>query len=330
MSLEEAAAAIDGARRLLLTCHQGPDGDSLGSMSALASLLRARGREVTLYNPDQAPRTLRWLPHVGTMIGKVAASERYDVTVVVDCGDRKLLGPSFPPPDVTGKVVVLDHHAASRPFGDLYVCQPEAASVGVLIARLARILGWPLDADAALAIFVSLVADTGSFRYANTNAEAFELASSLVGVHGVDPWFVAERLGEQVPLARHKLLAAALATITLELDGKVAVMTVSDEMVRAAGARWEHSEGLVNYARSIEGVECGVLLTPAREAGTRVSLRSKGRIDAGAVCAPLGGGGHRGAAGCVIAQPIPAAREIVLAALAAPLGITRRGIEPPA
>ncbi len=321
MSVDLAAAAgmLAGARRVLLTCHLGPDGDSVGSMSALATLVAASGREPTVYNPDPPPRNLRWLPRIDGLVHKLPGGARFDLTVVVDCGDRRLLGPSFPPPDVTGPLLVLDHHASSRPFGDAYVCDPAAAAVGVLVARLAAQLGWPLTPDAAPGLYVSLVADTGSFRYANTNAEALRLAAELVGTHGVNPWQVAERLGEQVPLSRYKLLSAALSGLQLELSGRVAVMIITEEMVRAAGAKWEQSEGLVNYARAVEGVECGVLLTPGRDGATRVSLRSKGRVDAGVVCTPFGGGGHPGAAGCAIPADLAEARRLIVEALAAAL-----------
>jgi phosphoesterase RecJ-like protein len=304
-SLAEVARAIAGAQRILLTCHLGPDGDSLGSMSALDALCAAAGKQPVLYNPDGAPRTLKWLPGLDRLVRGLPGGA-FDLTVVVDCGDRKLLGPTFPGSEITGPVIVLDHHLASRPFGDLYFCDPEAASVGVLVARLADQLGWPLDTAAATAIYTSLVADTGSFRYSNSNHEAFSLAARLVGQHGVDPWAVAQRLGEEVPLARYRLLAAALGSIALELDG------------RAAGARWEHTDGLVNYARGIEGVQVGLLMTPSPHGGgTRVSMRSKGGVDCGAVCQPFGGGGHRGAAGCMVPLPIPETRAAILAALAA-------------
>jgi phosphoesterase RecJ-like protein len=320
-SIDDAARLVGAAHRVLLTCHLGPDGDSAGSISALAALLRAAGKKVALYNPDPIPKTLRWLPNLPHLAHKLAPDARFELTIVVDCGDRKLLGERFPGPEMTGPLLVLDHHAAARPFGTLYVCDPTAPSVGALVARLARACGWPLSREAAPGIYVSLVADTGSFRYSNTTPEAFHLAAELVEQHGVDPWNVAERLGEQVPLARYRLLSAALATITLELGGKVAIMTVTEEMVRTAGAAWADSEGLVNYARAIEGVEAGLLLTPAREGkGIRVSLRSRGRaVDAGAICLPLGGGGHKGAAGCRLAGDLASARATLLEALAAVL-----------
>jgi phosphoesterase RecJ-like protein len=94
-------------------------------------------------------------------------------------------------------------------------------------------------------------------------------------------------------------------------------MTVTDEMVQKAGAKWEHTEGLVNYARAVEGVECGVMVSPARDGGVRLSLRSKGGVDAGAVCAPFGGGGHRGAAGCTMDVPMAEAKKDIVEALAA-------------
>jgi bifunctional oligoribonuclease and PAP phosphatase NrnA len=316
-TLDDAAARIAAAQKILLTCHLGPDGDALGSMSSLGALLREAGRTVVLFNPDPAPRNLRFLPGLDGLVKQPGGP--HDLTIVVDCGDAQLLGPRFPGRETTGPLVVLDHHAASRPFGDVYVCDPGAASVGVLVARLAVALGLPISAEAAQGIFVSLVSDTGSFRYANTNSEAFNLAASLVADRGVDPWAVAQKLGEEVPLARYRLLAAALGALELVHDGRVAVMTVTEEMVRAAGAKWEHSEGLVNYARALEGVECGVFIAPSRDGGARISLRTKGRVDAGAICAPLGGGGHRGAAGCSLPTTLAEARTTILEAVGAAL-----------
>jgi len=318
--IEAAARLLAGARRVLLTCHLGPDGDAVGSMCALAALLGEKGREVTLYNPDLVPRSLRFLPHAARLVHKLPAAARFDLTVVVDCGDRRLLGERFPAPEVTGPLLVLDHHAAGRPFGDLWLCDPAAASVGVLVARLAAALGWPLPPAAALGIFTSLVADTGSFRYANTNAEAFRLAADLVGAGAVSPWAVAVELGERVPPSRYRLLAAALGGLELCAGGRIALLTVDDKLLAGAKAGWDDLEGLVNYARAVDGVECGVLLTPAREGGTRVSLRSKGgKVDAGAVCLPLGGGGHPGAAGCRLPGTLAEARTQIVAALEAAL-----------
>ena len=312
-----ATELLAAGGKVLMTCHRGPDGDAFGSMVAMTALLRSRGHaQVTMYNPDLVPRHLKWMPMRKSLVHRVPKGARYDLTVVMDCGDAKLLGRDFPGSDITGKVVVLDHHASGRPFGDVFLCDPQAASVGVLVARLADRLGWPIGGDAALALYVSLVSDTGWFRHSNTNAEALRLAARLVEQHGVDPWFVSEQMTEQGSLGRCRLISAALATLEPAHDGKVMFMTVTEAMVRDAKANWDDTEGLVNYARSIRGVECGVLITPAKGGGCRVSLRSKAHIiDAGVVCLELGGGGHPGAAGCVLPGELAEVRATVDKAL---------------
>ncbi|HET6612181.1 MAG TPA: DHH family phosphoesterase [Kofleriaceae bacterium] len=327
--LSELTERLAAASRVLVTCHLGPDGDALGSMIALAAILGAQGKAVTLYNPDLVPRHLKWMPLSRSLVHRLKGNPKFDATVVVDCGDVRLLGDSFPKHEITGDVLVLDHHASVRPFGDLYVCDPSAASVGVLVYRIAREADWGIPPEAAMGIYVSIVSDTGSFRYANTNAEALTIAADLVAAGHVTPWEVSERMNERSPLSRYKLLSRVLGDLETTAEGKLAFMTITHEMVAAAKAKWEDTEGFVGFARSIRGVECGVLLSPAKRGGVRVSMRSKGHlIDAGAVCTALGGGGHRGAAGCTLkGDDLAAARVQVEAALAAALAAAH---DPPA
>lgn len=315
-ALDRAGACLRAAHDVLITCHRSPDGDAVGSMSAMAAILRAQGKRVFLYNPDPVPRRLRWLPRARNVARKLPKERLFDATVIVDCAEARLLGDNFPGPEITGASIVLDHHASGLPYGDIHVCDPDAASVGVLVARLAALCEWPLNSDAALAIYVSLASDTGTFRYANTNAEAMRLAATLLERHGVDPWRVSERLYERSSLERYRLLSLLLGRIELTLDGRVAIVLLTRELLGEAGASWEDAANVVEYARALRGVECGVLLSPAKGGGTRVSLRSKGFvIDAGQVCADLGGGGHRGAAGCVLDADVPGAKERILDAL---------------
>lgn len=323
---DRAVDEVRKAQSFLITAHRGPDGDAVGSMIALASLLKDNGKKALLFTPDLVPRNLKWMPMARSFQRKLAKDAKFDATIVVDCGDPKLLGADFPPRDVTGTLIALDHHASNRPFGDIFVNDPQAASTGVLVVRLAAALDWSLTETAANGVFVSLVSDTGSFRYSNANAEAFRIAAELVDGGGVDPWKVSERMHEQVPVSRYRLLAAALGTLDIVADGKLAFMTITNEMIKGVNGSWEDSEGVVNYARAIAGVECGVLLTPAKGGGIRVSLRSRGRdIDAGAVCMPLGGGGHPGAAGCNIPGDLESARATIEAALVAALADAARG-----
>jgi phosphoesterase RecJ-like protein len=314
--LQAVADKISAAERILLTCHRGPDGDSVGSLVALASLLRAHDKTVVLYNPDLVPRYLKWLPNSKGFVQQLKKKARFDLTLVVDCGDEKLLGDKFPEKEVTGEVVALDHHPSARPFGDTVVSDPSVAAIGVMVAELADLLSWPITHEAAVGIYVSIVSDTGGFRYANTNAQVLRLAARLVEECDVDPADLGERMSQDATPGRYRLLSRALAELKVVLGGKVAFLLITAEMVKECGATWEDTEGLINYARSLRGVECGVLISPSKYGGVRVSMRARGpRFDVGKICFDFGGGGHPGAAGCTMQGTIEEAQASVEKAL---------------
>ena len=314
-TLAAAAERIGAATSVLLASHRRPDGDGTGSMSALATLLRARGKRATIFAPDLIPRRYKWLPAIKTAVQRLPADARFDVTVVVDCADPQLLGDTLPPPEIRGALVTLNHHASGHPFGDVAVCDPSAAACSVLVARIARHLRWEISAEAATGLYVSLVSDTGGFRHANTNVEALGLAAHLVEC-GARPHHVAQRLEERSTAGKLRVLGAALTTLETACGGRVALITVTGPMVESARGTWDDTEGLVYWARGVDGAQVGVLITTARGGGVRVSMRSRTeRVDVGAICMALGGGGHPGAAGVHLEGDIAAARGQVVAAL---------------
>jgi phosphoesterase RecJ-like protein len=311
---DQAVELIRAGKRFLSTAHAGPDGDALGSMLATAHGLRALGKEVVLYNRDAPPQRLRFLPGA-TDLRTSRPKEKFDGCLVHDCGDARLLGDGFPPREITGPLIVLDHHASVRPFGDLDLRDSSASAVGVIVARLLKALGVPLSKEIADCLWCSLVSDTGWFRYPAVDEETMSLARDCVAA-GAVPWEFAKRAEEEQPVARARLLSLVLQT--LEIRGKLALLTLDEEMLSKAGAPPEMAENFANYARSLEGIEVGALLTRTRK-GWNCSLRSKGNCDVGAVAAKFDGGGHRGAAGCIL--PVPAGgdaaaqRETLIAAL---------------
>jgi phosphoesterase RecJ-like protein len=314
-ALARACELLVAAERVLLTSHRRPDGDGTGSMAGLASLLRAQGKTAVIYSVDPIARRYRWLPLAQTTVSTIPFDERFDCTVVVDCADEALLGNALPPPEVRGTLITLDHHASGRPFGDVAVWDPAAAAVGVLVVRIAARCGWPLTAEAAVPLYVSVISDTGGFRHANTNAEALRVGAELVGA-GVVPATVAASLEERPSQHKLRLLGAVLSTLELHCGGRVGVLSVTADMVEASGASLEDIEGMVNWARNASGVQVGVLLTAAKGGGVRVSMRSRSeRVDVGRVCLPLGGGGHPGAGGAHLAGELGEAKERVVATL---------------
>ncbi len=314
-ALDRAAEALRSSSNILVTSHRRPDGDGCGGMVALTSIARRAGKTVTLFTPDRVPRRYKWMPLVATGVQRLPAGARFDATFVLDCADLSLCESTLPPPEARGLLIDLDHHASGVPFGDISVCDPDAAAAGVLVARLADRLGWPIDADAATGLYVSLTSDTGWFRHANTNGEALHVAARMVDC-GAHPATISARLEERSSAPKLRLLGAALTNLETAVRGKVALVAVTQAMVTASGASWDDIEGLVNWARGVEGAQVGVLLTTSRGGGTRVSMRARiETIDVGQIALALGGGGHPGAAGCWLPEELPAARVRVIAAL---------------
>jgi len=312
---ERALETLRAAKRILLTSHRRPDGDGTGSMCGLSSLLRAIGKEPVIYSLDPIARRYKWLPLAHTVVHTIAFDDRFDCTIVVDCADIALLGDSLPPPEVCGVLITLDHHASGHPFGDIAVWDPTAAAVGVLVWRLATREGWKLTQEAAVPLYVSLISDTGGYRHANTNAEALHVGSELIKA-GVIPSHIAASLEERPSPGKLRLLGSVLSTLELQCAGRVGVLSVTTDMVEGARASWEDIEGMVNWARNVEGVQVGVLLTTAKGGGVRVSMRSRSeKVDVGKVCMSLGGGGHPGAGGCHMHGDLVATREKVVRAL---------------
>lgn len=314
-TLQLACDELRAAERVLLTSHRRPDGDGSGSMAGLASLLRAQGKTAVIYSADPIARRYKWMPLIDTTVQTIPFDERFDCTVVVDCADVTLLGDALPPPEVCGRLITLDHHASGHPFGDIAVWDPRASAVGVLVHRIAQREGWPITLEAAVPLYVSLISDTGGFRHANTNAEALHVGSELIRA-GVVPSAIAASLEERPSPSKLRLLGSVLSTLELHCAGRAGVLCVTTDMVEGARASWEDIEGMVNWARNVDGVQVGVLLTTAKGGGVRVSMRSRSeRVDVGKVCMTLGGGGHPGAGGCHLHGDLATTKDRVVRAL---------------
>ncbi len=275
-------------------------------MLATAHGLRLLGKEVVIYDRDGAPSRLSFLPGASEIVTKLPDGN-FDAALVHDCGDLKLVNAPLP----NCPIVAIDHHATGKPFGDLRFVDVKASCVGILVARLLRALGIAFDQKIAECLWCSLVSDTGWFRYSSVDEETMTLALECVRA-GASPWSFAERSEEASPLERIKLLPRVLDTLELvgEAPRRGAILTVTQAMLKEVGAGAEMAEGFVNYARGIVDVEVGAMLTEGPH-GFRVSLRSKGRVDVGAIAATFGGGGHRAAAGCQVASS-----EVLIDALA--------------
>jgi phosphoesterase RecJ-like protein len=186
------------------------------------------------------------------------------------------------------------------------------------VYRIARAYGYPFDFETALCIYVAIITDTGSFRYSNSNREAFNIAGEMIET-GVNAWDVAEQIYENQPRKRLDLLALSLATLEVKSNGLAASLTVTLEMYEKTGSNAELTDGFVNYPRSIQGVEVAIFFRQLEEYKYKVGFRSKGKVNVAAFSEALGGGGHHNAAGCVVEGSLPEVQSLVYAIVEANL-----------
>jgi phosphoesterase RecJ-like protein len=291
--INEIVRQINQGRRFLVCAHANPDGDAIGSTLGLMLGLEKLGKEVVAYNADGVPASLRFLPGAERLVNDLSTQSEFDCVFVLDAGDLKR---TIDPVAERAPVLInIDHHPGST-FGTLCYLDCEAAATAVMIYRVLKACGLCLDLDIALPLYTGLLSDTGSFRYSNSNPEAFSVGGELVAL-GIKPWDVASLLYESQPPERMKLLSLVLPTLHISVDHKYASVAMSLEMLAKSGALPEHSDSFVNYPRAISGVEVAVFFRQVDANRVKISLRSRGRIDVGALANRLGGGGHRNAAG---------------------------------
>lgn len=318
------AELLKGGRRFLVTSHRNPDGDALGSALGLALALESRGKEARVVMRDGWPNAYAGLPGIervavaGTLPSDWPAG--WDALLAMECPSADRTGW---PNQLEGRVANVDHHPGNTLWGALNLVDLPAAAVGEIVADLLDLLGWPVTPAVATNLWVSLVTDTGSFRYGNTTPKALALGARLVTA-GASPAAVNEFLWEAQPLATLRLEALVLGTLSLDAGGRVATLELPRRFLSESGARDEETEGLVNRARGLAGVLAAALIREGENGEVRCSLRSKGVVDVRAVAAKHGGGGHRNAAGCRLAGTIASVRPRLVADLAAAIAVAEK------
>jgi len=297
-TIQNIVEEIRNSHSFLLTTHEGPDGDAVGCSLALASILRKIGKEVVVHYRDPVPDLYGFLPGSDSVAAHIPDRD-FDVAFVMDIGELRRAGDEFCSFGRIGKILNLDHHLACENFGTLNLVDPTAAATGVLVYRIATALGYDFDLETAHCLYVSIITDTGSFRYSNANREAFTIAGEMIEC-GVNAWYVAEKLYENQPRKRLELLARCLPTLEVIKGGLAASVTVTLDMYAATGANAELTDGFVNYPRSIRGVEVAIFFRQLEAGRVKVGFRSKGKVNVAVFSAAMGGGGHHNAAGCTV------------------------------
>jgi phosphoesterase RecJ-like protein len=229
--IEAIARELRDNKRFLLTTHVNPDGDAIGSLGALALVLEDLGKQVVAYCQDEIPGFLRFLPYSERIVREIPGPNRFDVAVVLDCGELDRIGNAAEALQQVEKIIHIDHHSSSDDFGQLNLVRPECSSTAEILYEIFQVIPASLSSEAAQNIYTAILTDTGSFRFANTTARALDIAAEMVAL-GVAPDKIASEVYESMSPERLQLLALSLNTLTLRANGRLATMQVSWKRLR--------------------------------------------------------------------------------------------------
>ncbi len=290
----EIIQRVNCAKRILITSHINPDGDSISSQLCLYEALIQLGKQVDILNQSILPDTYRFLPFAKVIKQADTICGNYDLVFVLDCGELERVGTWDIPPEAV--IIKIDHHYQGKAFGAINFSDDKASSTAQLVYDL--ISRWPVKLTTGMAtnIYVGIYTDTGGFRYHNASAESLNLASKLVKL-GVQPHYVASKLYEMLPLSTISLLNLALSGLELISEGSIASIVISQKMLAQTKANPWETENFINFPKSIKGVEVALLFQEKDDGTYKVSLRSKEKTNVAELAKYLGGGGHYHAAG---------------------------------
>lgn len=310
----EILAAIAGADKFLITTHENPDGDAIGSLVAMHMALSQVGKDSVMFmRADEFP-----LPHEyrGLLLDEQAihfapADLRERTVIFLDCGNIDRMKVDFLEADGDLTILNIDHHHDNTRFGAVNLVVKDASCTAEILFDLLADLGVSLTPSMAEALYVALVTDSGMFMYSNTGPAAHEMAAVLIRA-GVDVDAVYRRLYADQPFAKLELLARALARVERYDDGLLTLTNLTRDDFFETGSEETYSEGVVDHMRAVEGTAVGALIRELTGAGRenlrKVSLRATDdRVDVSVIARSLGGGGHRRAAGATTALPLEAA-----------------------
>ncbi|HAF96101.1 MAG: hypothetical protein A2021_05560 [Elusimicrobia bacterium GWF2_52_66] len=316
--LKAFEAVIERSESFFLAGHLNPDGDTLGSMLAIASVLKRLGKKVFLFSQDPAPENLAFLPHLKSVKIARIPKTKFDAAILLECSSPERAGDIGALLKRCVSVVNIDHHRTSQFYGDVNIVEPTASSTAEIVYRLFYNMGVNITKREAICLYTGIVTDTGRFHFPATSPRTLEIASRLLEI-GFNFSKINDLLYATRSCLSLKILGRALESLEITGAGKLAVMALRNSDFKDFGASPQHAESVINHGMMVPGVKAAVLLREGTDK-VNVTFRSRGNLDVSAVAKALGGGGHMHAAGCRLPEPFEAARVKVLDLLAKMLG----------
>jgi len=313
MPTEAINRIFEKARRILIVSHIDPDGDAVGTQLAFGEFLAARGKEVLMVRDSEVPDKYSFLPHINDIVEThvLRAETAVDTALVLECPNLQRIGAAVRLLTAGVPVINIDHHRDNAMFGDVNWVDIQPSSVGEMAFEYLRQTGFAITPTIAECLYTAILTDTGRFRFASTSPHTMAVAGELMAL-GADARKICDQVYYNVRLSALKLMGKVLNGIEYHYNGKVAILTLTRQMLVDSGAAESESDGLVDLTMFGRGVVAGALLKEIDSSHTKASLRSANGVNVAAIAYQFGGGGHFNAAGCTVPMPLAEAKETVI------------------
>ena len=311
---EKIAELIREAQTIAVACHVNPDGDTIGSATAMRLILTAMGKEVTLFCDGKVPDMLSFLPGQELFRDPAGCTGTFDLMLAVDVSDDKRLGSCVSLLPKCRRTAQIDHHPTNPMYMEVNSVDGKAPATCMLIHEQMKTLGVPLTRDIAICLYTGISTDTGNFAFGSTNAAAFRIMGELM-----EQDLPLEKLNRHLFRVKSreqtKLLGRALESLTFRGEGKIAVMKLTWADFQDCGALSEHADTIVNYGLDTKGTRMAMLARETEEGEIKFSLRTREPYTVNDIAAQFGGGGHPQASGITMKGTLEEAAEKVLRAM---------------
>ena len=308
IDLKTAVEFLKNNDDFMILTHAHPDGDTLGCGFALCDALKSLGKNAVVRCGDTVPSKYSYM-------GSICVDDiEYENIIAVDVADTKLLGADFEARFGDRVKLCVDHHGSNRLYAEKTLLDASAAAACEIILEVIKALGATVTKTIADCIFTGLSTDTGCFRYANVTPRTLRMAAEMIE-SGADHSRINVIMFETKTRTYVALERLALESMKMYLDDKCAFITITQDMYRRSGSDESEVDAIASIPRQIEGVVVGVTMREKKDGTFKVSMRTHEGVDASAVCAMLGGGGHPRAAGCTVSGNVNMARNLVVSCI---------------
>ena len=319
LNMGKAIDLIKESTNIFIASHINPDGDNLGSSLALALALKKQNKNIRVLKSDIIPVDFTFLPGINLIKEYDDKLDDVDLFITLDCGDENRLGQNKSLIEKAKKVINIDHHISNTRFGDINIVYSEVTATGELIYHFIKQMNIEIDKDIATNIYTAISTDSGSFKYESVSSNTHRIIVDLLDI-GIDKADININLYENMSFTRMKLFIKSLTTLETFNNGKIAIVEVTQDMLKETGASLEDSEGIILFIKKLDTVEAACVLKELEKDDIKISLRTKKYLDASYVCNKFDGGGHKRAAGCTIYKDIKEAKALIIKSIQESMG----------